>query len=68
MQVEANEKNVILKCCSDGGSVEVSPSSPAEVDNLLELSLDTSDSEDEDWWNNQCGIECSSKMKACTVT
>jgi hypothetical protein len=68
MQVEAGENNVILTCCSDGGSVEFSPSSPTEVDNLLELSLDTSDSEDEDWWNSQCGIECSSRMKACTVT
>jgi len=38
------------------------------VDDLLELSLDTSDSEDDDWWNNQRVIECASKVKARTVT
>jgi hypothetical protein len=48
--------------------VEVSPSSPTEVDNLLELTLDTSDSEDEDWCNSQYGIECSSKVKVFLVT
>jgi len=55
-------------CCSDGGSVDHSPSSPTEVDDLLEFSLDTSDSEDDDWWNNQHVIECTSKVKARTVT
>jgi hypothetical protein len=58
----------VLCCCSDGGSVEHSPSSPSEVDDLLELSLDTSDSEDDDWWNNQRITECSSKVKARMVT
>ncbi|PSN34268.1 SPRY domain-containing protein 3, partial [Blattella germanica] len=44
-------------------SAELSPSSPNEMDDLLELSLDTSDSEDEDWWNNQSAMECNSKVK-----
>jgi hypothetical protein len=61
------DENVLLQCCSDGGSIELSPSSPTEVD-LLELSPDTSDSEDEDWWNNESAVECGSKVKACTVT
>ncbi|XP_069697406.1 SPRY domain-containing protein 3-like isoform X1 [Periplaneta americana] len=56
-------RDYVCQYDSDGGSVELSPSSPAEVDDLLELTLDTSDSEDEDWWNNQCAIECSSKVK-----
>jgi hypothetical protein len=60
------DENVLLQCCSDGGSVELSPSSPTEVD-LFELSPDTSDSEDEDWWNNECAVECSSRVKACIV-
>jgi hypothetical protein len=55
-------------CCSDGGSVEHSPSSPTEVDDLLELNVDTSDSEDDEWWNNQRVIECPSKVKARMVT
>ena len=68
MHVSTHWKNIVLWCCSDGGSVEHSPSSPTEVDDLLELSLDTSDSEDDDWWNNQHVIECTSKVKARTVT
>ncbi|XP_049805357.1 SPRY domain-containing protein 3-like [Schistocerca nitens] len=47
---------------SDGGSVDMSPSSPTEVDDLL-LLLDTSDSEDEDWWNGRYEMECDSKVK-----
>ncbi|XP_021931938.1 SPRY domain-containing protein 3-like isoform X2 [Zootermopsis nevadensis] len=55
-------RDYVCQYDSDGGSGEVS-SSPTGMDNLLELTLDTSDSEDEDWWNSQCGIEHSSKMK-----
>jgi hypothetical protein len=60
-------KNILPWCCSDGGSVENSPSSPTLVDDLLELTLDTSDSEDDDWRNNQRVIECTSKVKVRTV-
>ncbi|XP_066995473.1 SPRY domain-containing protein 3 isoform X2 [Anabrus simplex] len=48
---------------SDGGSVDFSPTSPSEVDELLDMTLDASDSEDEDWWNNHCGVECESKVR-----
>ena len=68
VHVSTHWKNIVLWCCSDGGSVEHSPSSPTEVDDLLELSIDTSDSEDDDWWNNQRVIECTSKVKARMVT
>ncbi|KAK7862936.1 hypothetical protein R5R35_004894 [Gryllus longicercus] len=55
-------RDYVCQYDSDGGSVDMSPSSPTEVDELLEL-LDTSDSEDEEWWNNHCGMESDSKVK-----
>lgn len=56
-------RDYVCQYDSDGGSVENSPSSPTLVDDLLELTLDTSDSEDDDWRNNQRVIECTSKVK-----
>ena len=53
LHVSTHWKNIVLWSCSDGGSVEHSPSSAPEVDDLLDLSLDTSDSEDDDWWVEQ---------------
>ncbi|PNF22199.1 SPRY domain-containing protein 3 [Cryptotermes secundus] len=55
-------RDYVCQYDSDGGSIELSPSSQTEVD-LLELSPDSSDSEDEDWWNNECAVEFSSKVK-----
>ncbi|CAG2054432.1 unnamed protein product [Timema podura] len=56
-------RDYICEYDSDGGSVEFSPSSPNEVDDLLDLTLEGSDSEDEEWWSNNCTGNCEGKVK-----
>ncbi|KAJ8887850.1 hypothetical protein PR048_014068 [Dryococelus australis] len=53
----------IYAASSDGFSDEMCPSSPNEHIDLLDLTLESSDSEDEDWWRYSCGTECEGKVK-----
>ncbi|XP_063219657.1 SPRY domain-containing protein 3-like isoform X2 [Bacillus rossius redtenbacheri] len=57
-------RDYVCEYDSDGGfSDEMCLSSPNEPNDLLELMLESSDSEDEDWWRYSCGTDCEGKVK-----